>query len=124
MRTLIESKKSERLKRITALKARELGRYQIDIAALSKTRFSDKGHFTEIDSDYTCFWSGRNDGEQSRAEVGFAVKKQVVKKLDNVPEGLNAVLGNSKFLWGEKICFPHKCIHLSMTNPDDVKNKF
>ena len=48
VRTLIDSNKSERPEGRTALIARELGRYQVDIAALSETRLSDKGHLMKL----------------------------------------------------------------------------
>ena len=55
VRTVIDSNKSERPEHRTALISRELGRYQVDIAAPSETRLSDKGHFTEIGGGYTFF---------------------------------------------------------------------
>ena len=48
VKTLIDSIKSKKPKRRTALIARELELYRVDIAALSETRFSDKRHLTEI----------------------------------------------------------------------------
>ena len=55
---------SERPEHRTALIARELGRYQVDIAALSETRLSDKEQLTELGGGYTFFWSGRKRGER------------------------------------------------------------
>ena len=55
VRTLLDSitSKSGSPERRTALVARELARYRIDIAALSETRFPDKGQLTEIGGGYT-----------------------------------------------------------------------
>ena len=89
VRTFIDFISSGRPERRTALIARELGRYQVDIAALSETRLSDKGQLTEIGGDYNFFWSGRKSGERREAGVGFAIKNQLVKKLDDLLEGLN-----------------------------------
>ena len=43
VRTLLDNNKANRPERRTALVARELARYRVDIAALSETRFPDKG---------------------------------------------------------------------------------
>ena len=42
-----------RNERRTALVARELCRYSVDIAALSETRFADEGQLTESGAGYT-----------------------------------------------------------------------
>ena len=111
VRTLIDSISSERPERRTALIARELGRYQVDINALSETRLSDKGQLTEIGGGYTFFWSGRKSGERREAGVGFAIKNQLVKKLDDLPESLNDRLMKLKLPLGKKKnCYTHKCI--------------
>ncbi|VDM05881.1 unnamed protein product [Schistocephalus solidus] len=53
--------RSNRPKRRTALVARELARYKVDIAALSETQFSEQGQLEEVGAGYTFFWSGRLD---------------------------------------------------------------
>ncbi|KAL8595490.1 hypothetical protein ACOMHN_000699 [Nucella lapillus] len=58
VRTLLDNIKANRPERRTALVARKLTRYKIDIAALSETRFADKGQLTETGGSYTFFWSG------------------------------------------------------------------
>ena len=60
VRTLQDNPKSERPERRTALVARELGRYNVDIAALREVRLPDKGQLTEQGGGYTFFWSGRH----------------------------------------------------------------
>ncbi|VDL96943.1 unnamed protein product [Schistocephalus solidus] len=55
----LDNPKSDRPERRTALVARELARYNVDIAALSETRFSDQGQLEEVGAGYTFFWSGR-----------------------------------------------------------------
>ncbi|KAL8585465.1 hypothetical protein ACOMHN_059434 [Nucella lapillus] len=50
----------------------ELARYKVAIAALSDTRFADKGQLTETGGGYTFFWSRRSSGvrrEHLSAEV-------------------------------------------------------
>ena len=59
VRTLMDNAGSDRPQRRTALVGRELGRYDIQIAALSETRFADVGEIKEVGAGYTFFWSGR-----------------------------------------------------------------
>nr|VZI34599.1 unnamed protein product [Spirometra erinaceieuropaei] len=53
-----DNPRSNRPERRTALVARELARYKVDIAALSETRFSEQGQLEEVGAGYTFFWSG------------------------------------------------------------------
>ncbi|BHF77807.1 hypothetical protein SprV_0602092100 [Sparganum proliferum] len=57
--------KSNRPELRTALVARELVRYKVDIAALSETRFSEQDQLDEVGVSYTFFWNGR---------PGFAIR--------------------------------------------------
>ena len=86
MRTLIDN--DNRTERKTALLANELARYNIDIAALSETRFSGEDQLTEPDSGYTIFWSGKSEKERRVAGVGFAVKNTLIDKIEQ-PVGVN-----------------------------------
>ena len=60
---------------------RELGRYGIQVATLSETRFAEVGAIKEIGAGYTFFWSGRKSEERRKAGVGFAIKTDLVGKL-------------------------------------------
>ena len=116
---------SGRPERRTALIARELARHRVTIAALSETRFSDKGQLTEIGGGYTFFWSGRSSEERREAGVGFAIKDHLVKKLDSIPEGLNDRLIKLKFPLDKKRSATLISAYApTMTNPDDAKEKF
>ena len=55
VRTLMENHKADRPERRTALGARELARYHVDIAALSETRIGNEGQLTEDGGGY-CFF--------------------------------------------------------------------
>ena len=55
----------------------ELGRYGIQIAALSETRFADVGEIKEVGAGYT-FWSGRKSEERREAGVGCAINTELV----------------------------------------------
>ena len=43
----------------TALVGKELGRYGIEIAPLSETRFAEKGKIKEVGAGYIFFWNGQ-----------------------------------------------------------------
>ena len=88
MRTLIDSARSDRPQRRTALVGRELGRYGIEVAALSETRFAEIDEIKEVGAGYTFFWSGRKTEERREAGVGFAIKSDLVGKLTGLPNVL------------------------------------
>jgi len=81
--------KLNRLERRTAFIAHELRRLNVDIAALQETRLADEGQLTEIGGGYTFFWRGKPPDEQRAHGVGFAIKNEVVRKLDQLPGGIN-----------------------------------
>ncbi|VDM02195.1 unnamed protein product, partial [Schistocephalus solidus] len=64
-----DNPRSNRPERRTALVARELVRYKVDIGALSETRFSEQGQLEEVVAGYIFFWSGRPKAERSDADV-------------------------------------------------------
>ena len=120
----MDNSKTERPERRTALLARELNRYGIDIAALSETRFADEGQLTEPGAGYTFFWCGRSVEERREAGVGFAVKTSLTKIIAP-PKGINDRLMIMRIPLAHK---RHASIISAyaptMTNPDDVIVKF
>ena len=80
----MDSAGSDGLQCNTALVGRELGRYRIEIAGLSETRFAEVGEIKEIGACYTFFWSGRKNVERCEAGVGFAIKSDLVGKLSGL----------------------------------------
>ena len=125
MRTLLDNVKADRPERRTALVARELARYKVDIAALSETRLADKGQLTEIGGGYTFFWSGRSSEERREAGVGFAIKQSHLRKLSSIPEGLNDRLMKLQFPLGRRRSATLISAYApTMTNPDEAKDKF
>nr|VZI44354.1 unnamed protein product [Spirometra erinaceieuropaei] len=72
----------------TALVARELARYKVDIVALCVTRFSEQGQRAEVGAGYT-FWSGRSKAERRDAGVAFAIRNDVVGRLPSLPQDIN-----------------------------------
>ena len=89
VRTLLPDTRTAaaRPERTTALVSRELGRLGIDIAALAETRLADEGELEEVGGGYTFFWKGVDEGEDRQAGVGFAIKTELVKQLDELPSG-------------------------------------
>nr|VZI43686.1 unnamed protein product [Spirometra erinaceieuropaei] len=81
--------RSNRLKRRTALVARELARYKVDIVALSETRFSEQDQLEEVGAGYTFCWSGRPRAERRDAGFAFAIRNDVVGRLPCLPQGIN-----------------------------------
>ena len=48
-----------------------------------ETRFSESGSLNDL--EYSFFWSGKPEGERREAGVGFAIKKDIVTKLTEMP---------------------------------------
>nr|VZI17363.1 unnamed protein product [Spirometra erinaceieuropaei] len=86
--------KSNRPKRRTALVARELAHYKVDIAALSETRFSEQGQMEEVGAGHTFCWSGRPKAERRDAGFAFAIRTDIVGRLPCLPQGINDRLMN------------------------------
>ncbi|KAL1254504.1 hypothetical protein QQF64_016733 [Cirrhinus molitorella] len=91
-----------RPERRTALTAKELARYNIDIAALSETRLPDEGSLTELTSGYTFFWKGHAQTEDKIHRVGLAIKTTLLKNLPDLPVGINERLMKIRLPLNEK----------------------
>ena len=74
---------------MTATVGNELSHYNIDIAALSEACFADTGDLTEHGAGYTYFWSGKKLAEPREAGVGFAIRTELVTRLETLPKGIN-----------------------------------
>lgn len=74
-----------RPERSTALVARELQKYNVDIAALSEVRLPDSGSLKEQAGGYTFYWQGKPETEKRESGVGFAIKNSI--KLSELPVG-------------------------------------
>nr|VZH92969.1 unnamed protein product [Spirometra erinaceieuropaei] len=125
VRSLLDNPRSNRPERRTALVARELARYKVDIAALSETRFSEQGQLEEVGAGYTFFWSGRPRAERRDAGVAFAIRNDIVGRLPCLPQGINDRLMSLRLpLWGGKFATIISAYAPTMTNPDAVRDKF
>nr|VZI49030.1 unnamed protein product [Spirometra erinaceieuropaei] len=117
---------SNRPERRTALVARELTRYKVVIAALSKTRFSDQGQPEEVGAGYTFFWSGQPKAEQRDAGVAFAIRNDIVGRLPSLPQGINDRLMSFSLPLrrGGKFATIISAYAPPMTSSDAVRDKF
>nr|VZH99084.1 unnamed protein product [Spirometra erinaceieuropaei] len=88
VRSLLDNPRSNRPERRTALVARELASYKVDMVAHSETRFSEQGQLEEVGAGYT-FWSGRPKAERRDAGVAFAIRNDIVGRLPSLPQGIN-----------------------------------
>nr|VZH94532.1 unnamed protein product [Spirometra erinaceieuropaei] len=122
---LPDNPRSNRPERRTALVARELACYKVDIAALSETRFSEQGQLEEVGAGYTFFWSGRPRAERRDAGVAFAIRNDIVGRLPCLPQDINDRLMSFRLpLWGGKFATIIIAYAPTMTNPDAVRDKF
>nr|VZI48788.1 unnamed protein product [Spirometra erinaceieuropaei] len=123
---LADNPRSNRPERRTALVARELARYKLDIAALSETRFSEQGQLEELGAGYTFFWSGRPRAERHDAGVVFAIRNDIVGRLPCLPQGINDRLMSLRLPLrrGGQFASIISAYAPTMTNPDAVREKF
>ena len=116
---------TDRPERRTALVAKELARYNIDIAALSETRFADEGQLTETGSGYTFFWIGRPADQPRMAGVGFAIRNSMLPKLESLPKGVNDRLMTIRIkLRGNRYLTLVSVYAPTLTNDDLTKELF
>ena len=80
---------SNRPEPMTAMVARKLSRYNIDIAALSETRLAGTGDLAEVGAGYTFFWSGKAADEPRKAGVGFVIRTVLIPKLETFSKGIS-----------------------------------
>ncbi|VDM04187.1 unnamed protein product [Schistocephalus solidus] len=76
------------MKRRTAPVARELARYQMGIAALSETRFSEQDKLEVVGAGYTFFLSDHPQAVRRDAGVAFAIRTDIVGRLPYQPDKL------------------------------------
>ncbi|BHF73456.1 hypothetical protein SprV_0401653700 [Sparganum proliferum] len=125
VRSLLDNPRSNRPERRTALVARELARYKVDIAALSETRFSEQGQLEEVGAGYTFFWSGRPRTERRDAGVTFAIRNDIVGRLPCLSQGIDDRLMSLRLpLWGGKFATIISAYAPPMTSSDAAKDKF
>ncbi|KAK2189931.1 hypothetical protein NP493_93g03010 [Ridgeia piscesae] len=95
----------------------ELAKYNIVIAALCETRFSESGSLNKL--EYSFFWSGKPEGERNEAGVGFAVKKDIVKNLTEMPRPGDMAFVLLKCLLSIYLITPHQTSFVASQTPSD-----
>ena len=122
---MIDRTGNDKPERRSALIARELERYRVQIATLSETRLPDEGQLSEVHAGYTFFWIGREQDERREARVGFAIKSNLVNKLVSPPRRINDRLITVQLPLPKKRYATLISAYAStMTSPDSVKEKF
>ncbi|BHF72905.1 hypothetical protein SprV_0401597600 [Sparganum proliferum] len=117
--------RSNRRERRTALVARELASYKVDMAALSETRFTEQGQLEEVGAGYTFLWGGRPRAERRDAGVAFAIRNDIVGRLPCLPQGINDLLISLRLpLWGGKFATIISAYAPPMTSPEAARDKF
>ena len=123
VRTLLDREVANRPERRTALVAMELAKYNIDIAALCETRFSESGSLNDL--DYSFFWSGKPKGERREAGVGFAIKKDMVSALTEMPRPISDRIMTMRLpLMKDNYATIVNVYAPTMANPDENKEAF
>ena len=123
VRTLLDRETTNRPERRTALVAMELAKYNIDIAVLSETRFHASGSLNDL--EYTFYWSGKPNGERREAGVGFAVKRDIVAKLTEMPHPVSDRIMTMRIpLTKDRNATIVSAYAPTMTNPEENKETF
>nr|VZI44767.1 unnamed protein product [Spirometra erinaceieuropaei] len=126
VRSLLDNMRSNRPERRTALVARELARYKVNIAALSETRFSEQDQLEEMGAGYIFFWSGRPWAERRDAGVAFAIRNDTVGRLPCLPQVINDRLMSLRLPLrrGGKFATIIDAYAPPMTSSDAARDKF
>ncbi|BHF68970.1 hypothetical protein SprV_0301201100 [Sparganum proliferum] len=126
VRSFLDNPRSNLPERRTALVARELACYKVDIAALSETLFSEQGQLEEVGAGYTFFWSGRPKAERGDAVVSFAIRNDIMGRLPCLPQGINDRLMSLRLPLrrGGKFATIISAYAPPMTSPVAARDKF
>ena len=101
----------------------ELAKYNIDIAEQSETRLHTSGRLNDL--DYTFYWSGQLNGERREAGVGFAIKRDIVAKLTEMPHPVSNRIMTMKIpLTKHRNATLVSAYAPTMTNPEENKETF
>lgn len=116
---------TERSERRTANIASELGRYKINIAALSETRFSDSGSIKIEGGGYVFYWSEKPRDERRDHCVGFAIDPRLDSQLLEKPIAINKRLMSLRIPLSKKRHVTLISAYaLTMCHPEDNTDRF
>ena len=100
-----------------------LSTFNIDIVALSETKFSGSGQLKE--HDYTFFWSGVPEEEHLASGVGFAIKNSLSNELSEIPVAVDERLMTLRIpLPKSSGLFIISAYAPTMTNSEEIKDRF
>lgn len=121
VRTLLDTKRASA--RPTAIVAKELARYNIDIAAISETRVL--GENVIVDGGYTFFLKGKPEGSQCYHGVGFAIRSELVPLLQGKhPVGINERLMTMSLQLENATLSMISCYAPTLPSSDEAKETF
>ena len=96
----------------------ELAKYKIH-----ETRFSESGSLNDF--EYSFIWSGKPEGERREAGVGFAIKKDIVTKLTEMPRPVSdRIMTMRPPLSKDNYTTIISVYAPTMSNPDENKEAF
>ena len=102
----------------------ELAKYNIDIAALCEIRLSEFDSLNDL--EYSFFWGGKPKREIREAGVSFAIKKDIVTKLTEIPRPVSDRTMTMRLPLSKEVNFATitSVYAPTMTNPDENKEAF
>ncbi|KAJ0183877.1 hypothetical protein K1T71_000300 [Dendrolimus kikuchii] len=125
VRTLLDRDGNACPERKTAIVARELHRYNVDVAALSETHLPDEGELVEVGGGYTFFWKGTAASETRRSGVGFAIKNHLSKRLEEYPVHISDRVTTLRLHQGKDNYLNVISVYApTLDKSDDIKDKF
>lgn len=102
-----------------------LKRYNIDIAALSKTRLAGESYLEEIGSGYTFYWTGKPEGQPRTGGIGSFIRTAIAGRLDQLPKAISErLLSICISLYGGHNATIISAYAPTMTHTDEVKEAF
>ena len=105
--------------------AKELKRFNIDIAALQESRLEGEGMLTEHGGGYSFFWKGREPGQNRMHGVAFAIKTEMLPKLAEHPIPFNERLMTLKVnLTNNQYVTILNAYAPTMDQEDEIKERF
>ncbi|XP_068757900.1 uncharacterized protein [Montipora capricornis] len=125
VQTRLDRARTLRTERRTALVAKELQRYPIDIAALSETRLADEGSMKEEGGGYTFLWEGKPQAEDRIHGVGFAIRTALLQNTPALPVGINERLMKVRIPLSKiRYVTAVSAYAPTLTSPDETKEQF
>ena len=112
-------------KRRTALIARELGKYQIDVATLSETSLVEEVSIAEPTGEYTFFWRGKAKDEDRIHGARLAIKTSFYRQLPDLPTPVSERLMKLHFpLTPSRHVTVISAYSPTLTSSDEAKDAF